>query len=175
MTFTILCFVLLIGIGGLRLLGGWPVGVTLMEYQRTVLFRRGLTVREVGPGRHWVFTGIEKLMIVDTRPVQVNYQDEPVLLRDGALAQYSISGSARVQDVRKALYSASNYNQVPAFVMLCCTRLVLNNCSSFDLNAGKEALSETITERAKPRLVSAGFEVISLRLTHLGVGQRAVK
>jgi regulator of protease activity HflC (stomatin/prohibitin superfamily) len=172
MTVTLLCFAFTIGLMTLRLLGGRPTKITLMEYQRAVLFRRGLPLRDVGPGRHRVWTGIEKMMIVDTRPVQVSYENQSVLLRDGSGAAYSLSGSARVQDVRKALYAAGNYNHVPSFVMLCCTRLVLNSSSSFDIKTGRDALTEQIMERARPRLSAAGFELLSLRLTQLTLAQR---
>jgi len=61
---------------------------------------------------------------------------------------------------------------VPAFVLLCCARSVLNNCTPAELKA-KEAVADRIMERAKPRLVAAGFELLSFRLTQFAVTQRA--
>lgn len=160
----------LVGLLALRLRGGWPVRATLLEYQRGVLFRRGLPLRDVGPGRHRVWTGLEKIMIVDTRPVQANYENQTVALREGGAALYSISGSARVKDVRKALYAANNYNHVPEFVLLCCARFVLNECSVAEIGS-RDAVAEKIISRAKPRLEAAGFELLSFRLMELSLAQ----
>src|SRR5271168_5347938 len=128
-------FALLIGVLALRIFGGRPGGVTLLEYQRGVLYRRGLPVSDLGTGRHLVFTGIDKVVSLDTRPIQFSYEDQAVALRDGSTAVYSISGAARVQDTRKALYSAGNFSHVPSFVMLCCAREVLNGSKGTQIKA----------------------------------------
>src|SRR5581483_11228896 len=93
---------------------GWPVKVNLLEYQRAVLYRKGLPLKDVGPGRHRVWVGSEKLIIVDARPIQISLDNQAVLRADGTMALYGISGTARVADTRKVLYSAQNYNQFPA-------------------------------------------------------------
>ena len=169
--FTLFCFAVIIGIVVSRIYFGWLASVTLVEYQRGVLYSKGYPVRDVGPGRYRAWTGVKKIMIVDMRPVQVNYENRGVMLSDGASAIYSVSGSARVIDVRKAVYSAANYNNVPSFVMLCCARFVLNNCTSAEIAANKDAVVERIINRAKPRLAAAGFELISFRLPELSVAQ----
>jgi regulator of protease activity HflC (stomatin/prohibitin superfamily) len=171
MTFALFCLAFVMALLVLRIFGGWLSAGTLVEYQRGVVFRRGIPIRDIGPGRYWVWTGFEKVMIVDVRPVQVKYENRGVMLSDGASAIYSVSGSARVIDVRKAVYSAANYNNVPSFVMLCCTRFVLNNCTSAEIAANKDAAVEQIINRAKPRLAAAGFELISFRLPELSVAQ----
>ncbi|HTZ72506.1 MAG TPA: SPFH domain-containing protein [Candidatus Aquilonibacter sp.] len=171
MIVTILCLAFVIASVAMRVFGGRPGSVTLLEYQRGILYRRGHPVREVGTGRHLIFTGIERLMVVDTRPIQVSYEDQAVALRDGSAALYSVSGAARVQDAKKAIYSAANYNHVPAFVLLCSARLVLNSSTSSEIRA-QDALAAQIVERAKPRLAAAGFELLSFRLTQMAVTQR---
>lgn len=170
--FTLFCFAFLLGVIALRIYGGWRVSATLVEYQRGVIFRRGLPVRDVGPGRYRVWTGFEKIMIVDTRPVHVNYENQAVALREDGVAIYSMSGSARVEDGRKALYAAANYNHVPEFVLLCCARFVLNECASAELSANRDAVTEKIISRARPRLAAAGFELLSFRLTALSLAQQ---
>lgn len=166
---------------GLLILGrfkGRLSSSTLLEYQRAVLYRRGLPVREVGPGRHRVWTGSEKLITVDTRPIQVSFENQEVALRDGSTALYSFSGSARVQDTQKAIYCARNYNQMPSFVLLCSTRLVLNGLTASQLAGSKDVLVEEITNRSKPRLAAAGLELLAFRFSQLSVaaiGPRAAE
>ena len=156
--------VILAPLVALRILGGRPVFVNLLEYQRAVLYRRGLRVRAVGSGRHLVFTGIEKLIFLDTRPIQVSYEDQSVSLSDGLSAVYSISGSARVRDAWKAVYCAASCSDVPAHVFLCSARLVLNGCNSTHLRTNTDAVEAEIAHTAKSRLESAGFELLSFRL-----------
>src|SRR5258708_2988522 len=115
---------------------GWPSSFTLLDHQRGILFRRGTPKTEVGPGRHrvwggtqkWeggggghrVWGGVEKILFVDTRPIAVSFETRAVTLSDGLTAIYGFSGSAEICDVTKALYSAGNYPEMPAFVLLCC-------------------------------------------------------
>lgn len=164
--------IVLLSLISLLLLGrfrGRPSSFTLLEYQRAVLYRRGLPVREVGPGRCRVWLGIEKLIIVDVRPMQVSFENQGVLLRDGSTAIYGISGTARVQDSRKAIYCARNYNQMPSFVLLCSTRLVLNRLTASQIAGTKDAIVQEIINRIKPRLAAAGLELLAFRFNQLSV------
>jgi SPFH domain / Band 7 family len=156
----------------LRIFGGRPAFFNLLEYQSAVLYRRGLRVRAVGSGRHLVYTGIEKLMILDTRPIQVSFEDQCVSLSDGWSAVYTISGSARVRDAWKAIYSAADYHDVPAYVFLCSSRLVLNGCNSIQLRTNMDAVEEEIARTAKSRLESAGLELLSCKLPQCSVTQQ---
>jgi SPFH domain / Band 7 family len=156
----------------LRIFGGRPAFFNLLEYQRAVLYRRGLRVRVVGSGRHLVYTGIQKLMILETRPIQVSFEDQCVSLRDGLSAVYSISGGARVQDAWKAIYSAANYRDIPAYVFLCSARLVLNGCNKIQLRTNTGAIEEEIVRIAKSRLETAGFELLSFRLSQCSVTEQ---
>jgi regulator of protease activity HflC (stomatin/prohibitin superfamily) len=165
----IIVFLGSLGLVAVGILRGRSISFTLLEYQRAVLYRRGLPVRELGSGRHRVWSGIEKLIIVDTRPIQVSFENHGVALRDGSTAIYAVSGTACVQDVRKAIYCARNYNQVPGFVLLCCTRLILNGFAANELRGSKDTVAEKITDRAKPRLAAAGFELLAFHLSQLSV------
>ncbi|HEY0701591.1 MAG TPA: SPFH domain-containing protein [Candidatus Acidoferrales bacterium] len=153
----------------LRLLWGPLASSNLLEYQRGVLYRRGLPVKDLGPGRHRVWLGIEKLIIVDVRPIQVSYENQQVALRDGATAVYSFSGTACVTDARKVIYCARNYSQLPEFVFLCCSRRVMNGFSAKQLRGGNDALVAAITKCAEPRLTASGFELLTFRLNQVSV------
>ncbi len=144
--------------------------VSLLPYQRGILFSRGLPGKEVGPGKHRVWSGTELLVHADTRPITVNYENQVVSLQDGFAAMYGFSGSAQIRDLRKVLYSAGNYTQLPSFVFLRCARSHLGLCSSSALKMDKESVVNRITEDIKARLASAGFELLSFRLTQFVLG-----
>jgi hypothetical protein len=164
--------VILAPLVALRIFGGRPAFFNLLEYQSAVLYRRGLRVRAVRSGRHLVYTGVEKLMILETRPIQVSFEDQCVSLRDGLSAVYSILGGARVQDAWKAIYSAANYRDIPAYVFLCSARLVLNGCNNIQVRTNLDAIEQEIVRTAEARLETAGFELLSFRLSQCSVTER---
>lgn len=143
--------------------------VTLLPYQRGVLFVRGLPGRDVGPGKHRVWVGSEFLVSIDTRPVAVHAQNQAVALQDGAAAVYGVSASAEVKDARKAIYSARNYNHVPAYLLLSSVRKILNSKSSSALVSGRELVEKAVAEVVTPRLAAAGFALSSFRFSQLSV------
>jgi hypothetical protein len=160
---------MLIGLIVRRRYTGNPTALTLLQYQGGVLYKRGLPVREVHAGKHRVWVPMEKIMILDKRPNMVSFENRAVSLTDGATALYGFSASAEIQELSKALYSARNYNEVPAYVFLCCTRSVLNNCASGNLLSRQDSLTTEIASKAKARLAVAGFEFQSFRFTHLSI------
>lgn len=149
---------------------GKPTNVVLLPYQRGVLFRRGTPIRDVGAGKHRVWSGSEILIHGDVRPVSVNYENQVVALQDGFAAMYGFSASAQVRDIRKAIYCARNYSQLPASVLLCVTRRHLNASSKSALPVEKQVIINRIMQEAKARLDQSGFDLLSFRLTQLVIG-----
>ena len=95
-------------------------------------------------------------------------ENRAVTLVDGMTAVYGLSGSAQVKDAHKALYSAQSFSEVPIFVSLCCSRSVLNACTSSQL-MNQRAVEEQISQQAKLKLESQGFGLLTFRLTQLSV------
>lgn len=149
---------------------GTPTRVNLMEYQRGVLYTRGFPVKDVGPGSHLVWSGSQLLIHADTRPRSVGYEKLVVTLQDGTSAVYGLLASVQMSDVRKAIYSARNYEQAANAALLRCTRLALNQRTSTQLRGiAQETLTREISADAKSRLAAAGYDLVSFRLTELSI------
>jgi len=161
-------WLLFLGVVAVRFYLGKPSFVTLLEYQQGVLYRKGRPVRDLGPGRIRVWPAIEKVIIVDARTIPIIVENRAVTLVDGMTAVYGLSGSAQVKDAHKALYSAQSFSEVPIFVSLCCSRSVLNACTSSQL-MNQRAVEEQISQQAKLKLESQGFGLLTFRLTQLSV------
>ncbi len=144
--------------------------VSLLPHQRGVLFRQGKPIRDVGPGKHRVWAGRELLVHGDVRPISVNYENQVVALADGTAALYGFSASVQVRDIRKAIYSARDYTQVPAAVLLRSARRQFHLSSSSSLKIDKEAITNRISQQAKAKLDAAGFDLLSFRLPQLALG-----
>ncbi|MGA3197310.1 MAG: SPFH domain-containing protein [Terriglobales bacterium] len=164
-----IAWAMLFGALGRRRYVGNRTTLTLLQYQGGLIYRKGRLVRESDAGQHRVWAGVEKMVVVDKRPTIVSFENRAVALVDGATAVYGFSGSAQISDLPKAVYSARNYNEVPAFVLLCCTRSTLNGCSSGNLLASREVVTEKVVAKAKERLASKGFDLQAFRFTHLSV------
>lgn len=149
---------------------GKPTIVNLLPYQRGVLFRQGKPLRDVGAGKHRVWSGTELLVHGDTRPISVNLENQVVLLQDGLAVLYGFSASAQVTDIRSAIYAARDYSQIPISILARCTRRHLNACGSGNLKTEKDAIINRIMEEAKSRLQKSGFELLSYRLGQLALG-----
>jgi SPFH domain / Band 7 family len=169
--FTTLAFFALL-IAGITLLSrlGRLTTVALLPYQRGVLFKQGRPTRDVGPGKYRVWAGRELLVHGDVRPISVNYENQCVALADGFAALYGFSASVEVRDIRKAIYSARNYTQVPPAVLLRCARRQLHLSSSSSIKVDKEGVANRISQSAKAKLADAGFELVSFRLPQLVIG-----
>ena len=159
----------LIALYAFRPIIGVPSSHSLLPFQSGVLFRRGLPIREVGPGRHRVFLGKERIIFLDTRPIDVTVENRAVALADGEAAVYGFAARAQVRDVKKALYASAAYSQLPAFVLLCAVRAGLNRRRTGEITVGQMALTEDITVECRSRLAMKGFELISFRFTRLEV------
>jgi hypothetical protein len=143
--------------------------VTLLPYQRGVLFKWGKPARDVGPGKYRVWAGSELLVHGDVRPISVNYENLVVALDEGFSAVYGFSASVNVRDMRKAIYSARDYTQVPPAVLLRCARRRLHVTPASSLKMNQAAVAGQISEDAKVKLERTGFELISFRLTQLAL------
>lgn len=152
---------------------GFPTRHTLTPFQAGLLYRRGKPIREVGPGRHLVFIGIEKIIFLDKRPIQASFEDRAVALADGAIAVYGFSVSASVADVKKAMYASANYNQIPAFITLCVTRGVLNRSQTGQIISSRTGIEEEMSNLCRSRLAAAGFSLNSFALTQFAVARPA--
>ena len=150
---------------------GYWAHATLLPYQAGVFFRKGHPSGEVGPGRHRVFLGREKIHFLDVRPIEVRTENRGVYLANGKAAVYGFSASARVSNVTKALYASSNYTQLPAFATLAACRSVLNQSADSASSSPRAALEEQVANDCKIRLAALGFELISFKLTQFAVQQ----
>jgi regulator of protease activity HflC (stomatin/prohibitin superfamily) len=149
---------------------GKRTAVVLLPHQRGVLFRAGKPVRDLGPGKYRVWAGRELVVHGDVRPISLNYENQVVSLADGFAALYGFSASVQVRDIRKAMYKARDYTQVPAAILLRCTRRQMHLTASSSLKMGKEAVTTRITQAAKARLDAAGFELQSFHVPQLVIG-----
>jgi len=104
------------------------------------------------------------------RPISVTFENQVVTLQDGFAAACGFSANAQVVDIREAVYSARDYTQIPAAVLLRCARLHLNASNANSLKMERDSIVKRMGEDAKVRLKKDGFDLISFRLGQLVIG-----
>ena len=114
------------------------------------------------PGRHRVISGIEKILFLDKRPIQANFDGRVSLGRRRNRSVW-IHLDRPGERCQEGALCFSNYNQVPAFITFCVTRGLLNRCQSIQLPAGRGAIREEMTSICQSRLAALGFEFSSFR------------
>jgi len=161
-------WVFLLGkISGLYL--GKYTSVTLLEYQSGIVYRNGYPARNVGAGLHRIWSGREKIFFVDARPIFVNLSNQVATLSDGSIFVYDVRGSALISDVKKTLYSAQNYNQLPAFIMVCAARSALNGMTSDEIKVLRNGITNAMNEAVRIKLRDAGFELSTFQVAKISI------
>jgi hypothetical protein len=147
----------------------FPSSCSLPPFQCGVLFRGGHPVRKVGPGRHRILKGREKIIFLDSRPIDVKSGYRFVTLADSTTAQYSFTATCEIQDAQKVLYSSASYTNLPIFVTLSVSRAVLNGCQRSQVESASSAVTDQVIEACRFRLTASGFELKSFRFTCLEI------
>ena len=147
----------------------FPSTQSLLPFQRGVLFRRGHPVREVGPGRHRIFVGREKIVYLDSRPIDVKSGYRIVALADGSIAEFAFTASCEIRDVQKVMYSSAYFSSFPIFVALSTSRAVLNGCERAQIESAVPAVAGQVMEACRTRLTSAGFDLKSFTFIRLAI------
>ncbi len=73
--------------------------VTVFEFQRGLLYRRGRFVRMLDPGVYWMRARDTFVRIADVRPALVTIPGQEVLTADGIALKLSISARYEIADV----------------------------------------------------------------------------
>jgi hypothetical protein len=162
----LICF----GVGVWRAFhSGFASHVSLLPFQRGVLFRHGHPTCELGPGRHRVSPASEKIVFIDIRPIDVKSGFRTVRLADDSAAVFAFTASCGIDDVRKVLYSSTMFPNFPAFVTLCISRAILHECRKEQVETGSSEIKDRVTEACRSRLAASGFELKSFQFARLEV------
>lgn len=140
---------------------------TVMEFQRGILFRKGMPYEDVGPGVHSTLLGRDFVVYGDVRSTSMNFENQTVAMRDGSFAQYSFFASATVRDFRKAVYSARNFTEMPYYILRRAVRGTISRQGREISAAGTNALEKNIQQRASKELEEVGFSLDEFSLSHL--------
>lgn len=137
------------------------VYVTIAEYQVGVLYSRGKYIQQLSAGRYWLWRIFlqQTLVMVDTRLQTLVIGTQEIPTRDQVTIKVSAVIQYRVTDPVAALHKVDNYSTFIYQEVQLALRAALSSQTLDELFAGKDTISESITNTIKPRGSECGLEI----------------
>lgn len=133
--------------------------VTIVEYQRGLLYSKGRFLRVLAPGRHWLYAPSTMVRLVDARPKFVTVGGQEVLSVDGITLKVSLAARFQVTDPAKAINDVDNYENAFYLTLQMALRSIIGSATIDELLEKRDEFGPRLTE-----LASADVEALGLRL-----------
>jgi regulator of protease activity HflC (stomatin/prohibitin superfamily) len=139
----------------------------ISEGSRGVIYKDGKFVRDVGPGRYWIFPR-STLKAVSVNEVAITVPSQEVLTQDRLALRMSAVAIIRIRDPRKALETSAEgyYNAVYRTVQLAL-RDIAAGASLEALLDQRGALDEQLLTVARPGCEEQGCELLRANVRDL--------
>jgi regulator of protease activity HflC (stomatin/prohibitin superfamily) len=163
--FSLLFIAAIIGlsIGFLYILGSFKQ-ITIFDYERGVVYRRGRFHRILSAGAYWLFTRIDTIQKIDIRTRFLTIPGQEILSSDNISVKVSIALSFRVDDPQKALSSTANYTEALYLIMQLGMRDLFSATPIESLLAERPAMSKKLFEETKDKVSEIGLTLLSADL-----------
>lgn len=141
-----------------------PKRFTVRSNQRGVHYRHGQVVGGVGPGRYWLRSRSDQIVVSDTRRQQIIVAGQEILTSDHTPVKVSLIGEYSIADVVKAAtVMESNYDALYARIQLAARNVISGKTLEEALGQRLE-LGEAITERVRPSVDEFGMELYEVEI-----------
>lgn len=138
--------------------------ITILEYERGVLFRDGRLRGVLEPGRHWHIPRRDKLHRLDLRPVFVVIGSQEVLTADNASLKLSAVAQYRIADPLQVVRNSQHYYDALYLAIQLALRNVIGQYTLDQVLAKRQALGEETLLQARAAAQSLGLELQRLDL-----------
>jgi len=142
-------------------------GTIVSEGVRGVIYRDGKFVREVGPGRYWIFPR-STLRTVNVNDITITVPSQEVLSQDRLALRMSAVATIRIRDARKALETSSEgyYNAIYRGLQLALRDLAATSSLEALLDQ-RASLDERLLTLARPDCEAQGCELVRANVRDL--------
>jgi len=135
----------------------------VMESQKAVVYADGRYEKTLGPGVYWlsrVFPRREAAL-VDVRLASLSVAGQEIMTSDKLPLRLTLIAQYRVVDPAKALTQVQNYVMFLYETLQLAMRDIVGAQTLDELLAKKNALSEELAQKVRPRAGEAGLELAS--------------
>jgi regulator of protease activity HflC (stomatin/prohibitin superfamily) len=155
--------VIIVCVGFLYVLSSFK-RITIFDYERGVVYRRGRFHRILSAGVHWLFTRIDTIQKIDVRTRFLTIPGQEILSSDNISVKVSIALSFRVDDPQKTLSSTANYMEALYLTMQLGMRDLFSTTPIESLLAERAAMSRKLFEETKDKVLEIGLTLLSADL-----------
>lgn len=141
--------------------------ITIFEYQRGLRYRNGHYVGLLEPGRHWIYRPRTSIHMVDMRETTVPLPGQEVVGADGVSVKISLAARYRLADPARAINNVASYTATLYAELQIALREVVGRRPIEELLQQRAAIGTELLERASPRAIDLGIELLSLDVKDL--------
>jgi regulator of protease activity HflC (stomatin/prohibitin superfamily) len=131
--------------------------ITVMDWQRTLLFEDGRLTRLLEPGRHRYRGRRTKLETVDIRPRNLDVHGQDLLTSDGLTVRVSVLAVWRVSGVVAFVTGSTNPYQMLYAALQLAVRDAVAAATLDEVIADRARLSAGLVEAVTPRIEGLGI------------------
>ena len=139
--------------------------ITLFEFERGILFKRGKVHKTLGPGTHWYHSSIHQIQKVDVRSRVVQIPGQEVLSSDNIGIKISLVGHYKIEDPVKSIVEVVDYHQALYLELQVNLRDIVGAVPIDEFLSMRQDIGQQIFEKSKDSLSKFGvlLEDVSIK------------
>jgi regulator of protease activity HflC (stomatin/prohibitin superfamily) len=134
--------------------------VTVFEFERGLLYRRGRFAKVLEPGSYWLPPRFRTITKVDVRPCYVAVPSQELATSDGATLKITLSAKYQVSDPNKAINTVAGYQGAVYTHLQLALRQIVAGESVDSMLAARSALGQRLQDIAAPPLAVFGVTLL---------------
>jgi regulator of protease activity HflC (stomatin/prohibitin superfamily) len=148
-------------------------GVTIYEYERGLLYKRGQFLRELGPGRYrlWPFTH-QRIAILDLRRASVQVINQKLLTADQITVTLNLVAEYEVADATAAVHKVTDFRTHLYEDLQLSARQVVGASPVDDLLRERVRVNGQILDGVRPLAEGYGLRVLHAAIKDLILAPR---
>jgi regulator of protease activity HflC (stomatin/prohibitin superfamily) len=139
----------------------------LNEYERGVIFRLGRAIGAKGPGLIILIPGIDKMVKVSLRVVDIDVPPQDIITKDNVSVKVNAVVFLRVIDSMKAVVEVKDYLFVTTQLAQGILRSILGQFDLDDLLSNQEQINQTLQKVIDERTDPWGIKVSMVEIKHV--------
>ncbi len=159
----VLLVVMAVCLGAVLLRAFKPRVVVVLQYQRGVLFNKGVLEKVLGPGRYWIPI-TKSVSSVDTRLQTLTLPGQEILTSDGLSLKVSLAGEYRIDEAERFLLTSVNPTGSLYTYAQQALRDAVGGLTFESLLATRTAISNQMLGLLAPQASSLGLELVKIEV-----------
>lgn len=141
--------------------------VTVYEWERALLYRRGQFERVLEPGHHVIWKRHTWVRKLDARDLTESVAGQEILTADGVTVRLSLAATYAIADPRTAITAAGDYRASLYVALQLALRDVVAKLDFDDLVAGRSTVGAEILAASTEQARKLGVELKQVELKDL--------